>query len=90
MPILPEPYIPGKDPPIRRHASKYMLAPFGSTSSWGYAPLDDWARGSILGYVLGSLADWAGPSTGPTTVDDANDDSTGCFANDVIRDDDSL
>ena len=57
MPILLEPYIPGKDPPIHRHASEYMLALVGSAGSWGYAPLDDWAQGSIPGYVLGSLVD---------------------------------
>ena len=57
MPILLEPYIPGKDPPICHHASEYMLAALGLAGSWGYAPLDDWARGSIPRYVLGSLAD---------------------------------
>lgn len=30
-----------------------------------------------------------GPSTGPTTSDDADDNSDGRFADDVIRDDDS-
>ena len=57
MPVLPTPYIPGKDRLIRRHASKYMPAPPGSAGSWGYALLDDWAQDPILGYVLVSLAD---------------------------------
>ena len=74
-----------------------MPTPLGLAGSWGYAPLDDWARGFIpnqapflvLGYALGSSMDWVSTSTGPVTSDDANDGNTGCFANDAVRDDDS-
>lgn len=47
MPVPPAPYIPGKDPPIRRYESKYMLAPPRLAGCWGYAPLDDWAQGPV-------------------------------------------
>ena len=56
----------------------------------GYAHLDDCARGPILGYVPGSPADQTGPFTGPTTGDVVDDGSPGHFADDAIRDDDSL
>jgi len=41
------------------------------------------------GYALGSLADQAGPSIGPVVSDNVDDGSIRCFANDVVRDDDS-
>jgi len=64
MPVPYAPYIPSRDPPIRRHESKYMPPSSGLAGSWGYAPLDNWARDPILGYVPGSQANQAGPSMG--------------------------
>ena len=74
-----------------------MPAPLRLAGSWGYAPLNDWARGpaldlapfQALGYVPGSLADRTSPSMSPTMGDEANDDSVGCFTDDAIRDNDS-
>nr|POE60276.1 hypothetical protein CFP56_55328 [Quercus suber] len=67
-----------------------MLAHPKLASSWGYNPLDDWARGPVPRYVLGSLADRADPFKGLIAGDDVNDCSTGRFSDDVVRDDNSL
>ena len=47
MPVPPAPYIPSKDPPIRRRELKYMPVPLRPVRSWGYFPLDDWPRGPV-------------------------------------------
>lgn len=74
-----------------------MPAPPITAGSWGYAPLDDWARGLVLdqapfhapGYAPGSLVEWVSPFACPTTGNDANDGSAGRFTDDAIKDDDS-
>nr|POF14811.1 hypothetical protein CFP56_33019 [Quercus suber] len=95
VPLVP--HIPNKDPSIHQHELENIPAPLEMVGIWGYAPLDDWARGPILdqapfqapGYTPGSLADRACPSRSPTASADADDGSAGRFANDVVRDDDS-
>ena len=64
MSVPPAPYIPGRDPPIRRHETEYMPVPLGLAGRWGFTPISDWAQGPIPGQasfqtpgcVLGSLA----------------------------------
>nr|POE61478.1 hypothetical protein CFP56_37782 [Quercus suber]POF09234.1 hypothetical protein CFP56_18107 [Quercus suber] len=97
MPVPLTPHISIRDPPIRRHESEYMPAPLGLAGSWGYAPLDDWARGPVLDqvpfhasrYALGSPVDRIDPFTVPTAGDDVNDGNAGHFTDNAIRDDDS-
>ena len=84
MPVPLAPHILGRDPHICCHKLKYMFAPFEPVGGWGYAPLDDWAQGPVLGYVPSSPADRASLSIGPTAGDDVDDGSAGRF------DDDSL
>ena len=75
-----------------------MPAPPRLASIWGYALLDDWAWGlildqaqfQVLGYAPGSSIDQAGPSTGPVVGDDVDDGSARRFADDAIRNNDSL
>ena len=52
MLVPPAPHISSRDPHIHRHESEYMHAPLGPASNWGYAPLDDWARGPIPDQAL--------------------------------------
>lgn len=88
MSLPPTPPIPSRVPLIRQHELEYMLAPPKSAGSWEYTPLDDWARGLVLGYVPGSLANQVNPFMGPIAGSDANDGNARRFADDVVRDDD--
>ena len=43
------PYIPGKDPSIRRHELEYMPIPLGLAGGWGFALVSNWALGPASG-----------------------------------------
>ena len=92
------PYIPSKDPPIKRHETEYMPVPPSPTSGWEFAPILDWVRGPIpgqasfqtLGWVPGSSTRQADSSSGLVASDGANDISARCFADYNVKDDDFL
>lgn len=57
MPVPTTPYIPSRDPPIRRHETEYMLIPSGPTSKLGFAPILHWVRALYLGRLHFKLKD---------------------------------
>ena len=79
------PYIPGSDPPIRRHKTEYMPVPLGLVGGWGFAPISDWAEGLAPGKASFETPKWipssstgrVNPFSSPVTSDGVDDGSAG-------------